>query len=610
MFNRRSFVRAFAGLPLAANASPRGAMLWDWFMKELDSADAKRRERLRSVRSAADLASLGDRVRRKMLEAIGGFPERTPLNAKPVGVLKRPGYVIEKIVFESRPQYYVTANLYRPERIDSACPAVIESCGHYMQGKAAPDYQKACAGLARKGFVALIFDPMGQGERQMYGRPARKASATAEHIIAGKPSFLVGRPLAHYRIWDAVRALDYLETRAEVDKTRLGMLGHSGGGMMTLLTAPLEERLKAVMSCCAVTSFYHKTRALLIADPEQIVPGIYPNGIDHPELIAACAPRAFLIGACLEDYVPLDGTRRTYGEVKPIFDRVGIVETPGPHLLNKGLREACYGWMQKHLVGEVGDTSEPEVPVESEADLRCTPTGSVMDLAGARSVFDLNGEFARQLAARRDRRPDPRRALALAARIERESGIELPSALTPGGDTLIVVVAPRRNPAFAKDLAQSGCAVMQLDLRGWGETVPDMPGRKAGFAWEDFFAFRAIEMGRSLVGMRVLDLVAAVEEAHRRYKRVYVVGIEAAGVMALHAAAVSDRVAGVATVRGLASYQEIMEQPVSKEPVSSFVPGALIDYDLPQLAGLIRPRPFVAVAELDAPSILKGLHLS
>ena len=166
----------------------------------------------------------------------------------------------------------------------------------------------------------------------------------------------MGRTLSQFRIWDAMRALDYLETRPEVDKTRLGMLGHSGGGMITLLTAPLDLRVRAAMSCCAVTSFYHKTKALLIADPEQIVPGIYPAGIDHPELIAAVAPRAFLIGAALKDFVPLEGTRRTYEEAKRLFDlgggRLGKVETDDEHKLNRELREACYGWMLEHLAGQ------------------------------------------------------------------------------------------------------------------------------------------------------------------------------------------------------------------------------------------------------------------
>jgi len=608
MITRRSVMAALAGLPWSSAGGSRDSMLWDWFMRELDQADARRRERLNAVRNASDLRALGERVRRKLGAAIGAFPERTPLNARQVGTLKRRGYVIEKIVFESRPRYYVTANLYRPETIASPRPAVIESCGHYREAKAQEDYQRACAGLATKGFVALVFDPMGQGERVMYGA---SGTGTSEHVLAGNPCFLVGRTLAHYRIWDAIRAIDYLETRADVDKTRQGMFGHSGGGMMTLLTAPFEPRLKAMMSCCAVTTFYHKTKALLMADPEQIVPGVYAEGIDHPELIAAAAPGAFLIGAVQEDYVPLDGTRRTYEEVKAVFeragvgDRVGKVETPGEHLLNKGLREACYGWMLKHLAGEPGDPREPDLPVESEQDLRCTPTGRVMDLAGACSVFDLNRAYARELAAHRQP-PDLRGLLALPNDLRLDPGIETPSRVTGAGTTLAVLIGPRRNPALAADFAKAGCAVMELDLRGWGETTPQMPGRGAKFSWEDFFAYRAIEMGRPLAGMRVRDLVANVEKARRDFAQVFVVGIGAGGVIALHAAAVSKSISGVAAVASLASYQEVMEQPVSHEQVSTFVPAALAHYDLPQLAESIRPRPFVALKEPDARRILAG----
>jgi len=599
MITRRTMLALPAALRTAAAANERGSMLWDYFTRELDRADARRRAALQQVRTVGELAELGQRTRAMLLDAIGGLPERTPLNARITGTVERADYVIEKIIFESRPRYFVSANLYRPVKISQPCPGVIESCGHYTEGKAAPDYQRACAGLATKGFVALIFDPMGQGERLMYrdaaGRPP-PGGATAEHVIAGKPSLLVGRPLAHYRIWDAMRALDYLETRPEVDSTRLGMFGHSGGGMMTLLTAALDRRLRAVMSCCAVTSFYHKTKALLIADPEQIIPGIYAAGIDHPELIAAVAPRAFLIGAVLEDFVPLEGTRRTYQEAGPLFNLAGIpdrfakVETPGEHILNKQLREACYGWMQKHLLGETGDTREPDLPAESTEALRCTATGNVMDLPGARGVFELNRELARELVSRRTGTPALDRILHLPARPVREHGIDLPSEVSGGGSTLILVVSSRHEPALAAALARSGEYVMQLDLRGWGSTTPNMPEKKANFSWDDFFAFRAIELGRPLLGMRVTDLLAVVEDRHRE-RRVYVIGVAEGGVVALHAAAISSKIAGVAASGSISSWQEIMETPFSKEPVSSLVPAALAHYDLPQLAASIHPRP-------------------
>ena len=607
----------------AWSASTHSDMLWNWLMRELDTADDRRRKALAAIRTKEELTALQQKVRRVMLKGIGAFPERTPLNPQHTGEISHDDYVIEKLIFESRPDYYVTANLYRPKSTTTPRPAVVQSCGHYEEGKAAQDYQRACIGLAKKGFVALIFDPMGQGERVMFRNPGEKRpGATSEHSLAGKPTLLLGRTLAHYRIWDVMRALDYLETRPEVDAKRLGMLGHSGGGMMTILTAPLEPRIRAAMSCCAVTSFYHKTKAQLIADPEQIVPGIYPNGVDHPELIAAVAPRAFLIGAVLRDFVPLDGTRRTYQETKPIYDmlgepgRFGKVESDNEHKLDQNLREACYGWMMKHLANESGDTSEPPMQVETEENLWCTKTGSVMDLKKARSVFDLNLTYSHDLALKRPAKVRTYDVRALLSPPEPDANIELPTTLTKGSarpEVLIVMISDLgRNSVDAKKLSRAivdaGFSVLGVDLRGWGDTTPDTP-KKARFGWEDFFAWRAIELGRPLLGMRVGDFFAALRKVTAEYPKIYAVGLGTAGLVAMHAGALSV-LAGVATVGTLASYQDVIENLNYTEPVSSLVWGALTRYDLPRLAAAIHPRPcFAADSQATAQDILKGLQL-
>ena len=624
----RREVLALAPLLYAQNpawsAPTQGSMMWDWLMRELDTADDRRRKSLAAIRNKDELTQLQEKVRRVMRAGIGAFPERTPLNPQHTGEISHDDYVIEKIIFESRPDYYVTANLYRPKSTATARPAVVQSCGHYEQGKAAEDYQCACIGLARKGFVALIFDPMGQGERVMFRKPGdKRPGATSEHSLAGKPTLLLGRTLAHYRIWDVMRALDYLETRPEVDATRMGMLGHSGGGMMTILTAPLEPRIRAAMSCCAVTTFYHKTKAHLMADPEQIVPGIYPNGVDHPEMIAAVAPRAFLIGAVLRDFVPLDGTRRTYEETKPIYEmlgepgRFGKVESDNVHKLDQNLREACYGWMMKHLANESDDASEPPMQVESEENLWCTKTGSVMDLKKARSVFDLNLSYSHELAKKRPAKVNTDDVRALLSPPEPDPNIALPTTLVKGSvrpDVLIVVVSDLgRNSVDTKKLANAivdaGFSVLSVDLRGWGETTPYTP-KKAKFTWEEFFAWRAIELGRPLLGMRVGDFSAAVRTLAGKYKKIYAVGLGTAGIVAIHAATLDSRVAGVATVGTLASYQDVIEHLHSTEPVSSLVWGALARYDLPDLAAAIHPRPYFAADSQTTPQeILKGLQL-
>jgi len=632
MLTRRQMI-ALAGIAgrIRADSSSHSAELWNYFERELTAADDRRRRRLAEIRTANELAALQEHARRTVALGVGEFPKRTPLEPHQVGEIVRADYVIEKLIFQSRPGYYVTANLYRPKSTSARRPGVVQTCGHYLEGKAAPDYARACAGLAKKGFIALIFDPMGQGERIMFrdhaGKPRYKG-ATGEHVVAGRPTLLLGRTLANYRIWDIMRALDYLESRLDVDASRLGLFGHSGGGMLTLLTAPLEPRVRAAMSCCAVTTFYHKTQALLMADPEQIVPDVYAQGVDHPELIAAVAPRAFLIGAVLRDFVPLDGTRRTFEEVKPLFALAGVpgniakVESDNEHKLDRNLREGCYGWMMKHLMGESGDTREPEIEVETEDALRCTPTGCVMDLDDARSVFDLNREEGRRLAAERaGRKAVPCAeiqellglgALAMAEgseeRFVSEPGIHIAATLWPARnrrDGLLILAAEQgRNSPDARKLAgeltAAGFPVLGVDLRGWGETTPNPPGKKARFSWDEFLAWRSFEMGRPLVGMRAFDLVAVARRMASTYTKVYVIGIDAGGLVALHAAALDRSIAGVAMWRTLNSYQDVTQHSDSAEPVSSFIPGVLRNYDLPEIVRSLAPRPVVAVDPRDA----------
>src|SRR5256886_7252050 len=143
------------------------------------------------------------------------------------------GYAIEKVIFESLPGFFVTANLYRPNQ-PGRYPAVLFQSGHTQEGK--PEPQRAAANLALKGFVVLCFDPIGQGEREQTYDPQLKAPAAGwsvnEHIHAGAQSILVGESVSRYFIWDAKRALDYLLSRPEVDAARVGAVGCSGGGAL------------------------------------------------------------------------------------------------------------------------------------------------------------------------------------------------------------------------------------------------------------------------------------------------------------------------------------------------------------------------------------------
>lgn len=185
------------------------------------------------IRTPDEVAARQAYIRKKVLEALGGFPtEKTPLNARITGTLERDGYRVEKLIYESLPRFYVTANLYLPTTGSPPYPAVLGASGHSANGKAMEAYQRVWISLAKRGFVVLAWDPPGQGERYEYfdavrGKP--RFGSTAEHTMAGVQCLLTGSNFARYELWDAVRGLDYLLTRPDVDPKRIGVAGNSGG---------------------------------------------------------------------------------------------------------------------------------------------------------------------------------------------------------------------------------------------------------------------------------------------------------------------------------------------------------------------------------------------
>ena len=180
-----------------------------------------RRQKIASLTTPEAVLARKKVVRERILTAIGGLPEKSPLNPRLVGVLERPEYRIEKLVFESQPRFYVTSHLYVPKSGRPPYPAILFPLGHEIDTKARPTWQRMLGTLATRGYVVLTYDPIGQGERiQLYDPDWGESKVfrnNTEHTILGVQCMLIGDNLARYSICDGLQALDYLVSRPEVD---------------------------------------------------------------------------------------------------------------------------------------------------------------------------------------------------------------------------------------------------------------------------------------------------------------------------------------------------------------------------------------------------------
>ena len=388
----------------------------------------RRRAAYEKLKTREDCLAYQKRLRAFFRRQIGGFPERTPLEARVVGRLEGEGFRVEKVIYASQPQHHVTALLYLPTS-DPPYPGVLIPCGHSHNGKAASGYQKVGMLLARNGIAALCYDPIGQGERyqvladepqkHFFGfprlslkppHPLAKYLCTTEHTLVGVGAILVGANAARYRIWDGMRGIDYLVSRPDIDPKRIGCTGNSGGGTLTSYIMALDDRVACAGPACYLTTFRLLLDSAGPQDGEQNIFGQLAYGMDQAEYVLMRAPKPTIILAGTHDRTfDIRGTWELFRDAKRFYarfgfpERVDMVEADAPHGFTVLLREGSVRWMCRWLLGRDEPVFEGELEAFSDEQVQCTPEGQVMLLPGERSAFDLNIELERRLAERRRR---------------------------------------------------------------------------------------------------------------------------------------------------------------------------------------------------------------
>src|SRR3954469_12211679 len=290
-------------LALATVLRAQDATLLQWMDNVAQKQLQQRAAKIASIKTTAQAEARKREVRAKILELIGGLPDyQGPLNPKVTRSIPQDTYVIEDVVYESLPGLFVTANLYRPQAAGKY-PGVLLPLGHWDYGKSA--VQQISANLALKGFVVLTYNPIGQGERlQSYDWRLGKSiagSSVEQHFMAGTQRILVGQSFARYRIWDAKRSLDYLTSRPEVNREKIGVTGCSGGGTITSYISALDSRVKVAAPACYMNSFQTLYTGS-IGDSEQSIPGFLAAGLDQTDYPELFAPKPWLMMSTEKDF--------------------------------------------------------------------------------------------------------------------------------------------------------------------------------------------------------------------------------------------------------------------------------------------------------------------
>jgi dienelactone hydrolase len=594
MFRAACIVVALIGAVTLAEGQPTGSPL----LIELNAiAQRQLRDRAKDVALIRDTAAAQVRqkqVRERILSLIGGLPDyRGPLNARVTRTTRREGFVIEHVLFESLPQYYVTANLYRPETAGRH-PAILMSMGHWDSGKAAG--QLLSSNLARKGFVVLAYDPVGQGERQQaYEKRTGRSligGPTEQHFLNGAAAILMGQSVGRYFIHDGMRAIDYLVSRPEVDAERIGATGCSGGGTQTTYIAALDPRVKVAAVACYMNSF-QTLFAGSVGDSEQSVPGFLSAGLDQTDYVELFAPKPWLITSTEEDFFTPAGAKQVFDEAQGWYklfdasDRVKWVVGPGGHGTPLVVREAIYDWMIRWLANGTASPREEAVTLLPDQQLWVTPNGQVE----GRELYEIIREIPRTKATHYELQRLVGDLISRNSPIVRSVSL-LPAAARGAKQPAVVLVQDNliAGADAVKELAD-GHIVALVELSGSNVD----PSRPRSGNWLN--NTRAWLVGRNLPATHAAEINAAVAELAQRAdvdrSRITARASGVAGIALLMAAAVNPQIASVSLDHTPHSLRAAIDAPIHTNLHDAVIPGFALKWDLADLRDLLQPRSVV-----------------
>jgi dienelactone hydrolase len=366
--------------PTFAFADPPDTSRGDRMIASYFAAETKRladADDLTNILSLAEWKSQRTEARRQLFEMLGldPLPERTDLKAAVTGKVEADDFVVEKVHFQSRPGLYVTGNLYRTKSVDKRLPAVLYVCGHGGVKQNGVSYGNKVhyhhhgSWFARNGYVCLTIDSLQLGEIE----------ATHHGTYRYNMWWWLNRGYtpAGVEAWNCIRALDYLQTRKEVDAERIGVTGRSGGGAYSWWIAALDERIKCAVPVAGITDLTNHVVDGCVEGHCDCMYMVNTYRWDYARMAALVAPRPLLISNTdRDDIFPLDGVMRIHEQVRHIYklygaeDKLAVNISPGPHNDTQELRVHAFGWLNRWLKDERGPITTTADKVFEPAQLK------------------------------------------------------------------------------------------------------------------------------------------------------------------------------------------------------------------------------------------------
>jgi len=604
--------------------------------------DERRKNFDKALISKQSVTGYIESIKKKFLQILGDLPEQSSLNAKTTGTIRQDGYKIEKIVYESFPHHHVTSNLYIPAG-KGPFPAALLFCGHEDLSKATESYQQTALLFVKNGFVVFVIDPVSQSERYQLtdekGKPLTRGGTT-EHTLLNEASNLFGNSAPAYELWDNVRGLDYLVTRKEVDTSKIGCLGNSGGGMQTIYFAAWDQRVKVIAPCSYLANRERTMEMTGPADGCAQIPGEGKMQLELSDYLIAAAPKPLLILAGRYDFIDYTGTVIAFDELKKVYSKLSQPEKlqlftyDDGHGISQPKREAAVTWFRKWLYNDPVPVKEIELNTLTDKELFCTATGQINseypdEISLAKRNIELYNNYAsrRNNFLKQNKETIQKKIKELLGINDISEKVNVQDAGTAEKDKLIyhklivrktnepplplLVVSPRSDikkvaiwvsesgknkmadsTILIQSYIEQGAAVILADIRGTGETEDGAEFNDPKYFNKEYRnAMTALHIARSLPGQRTEDIfsimqfIAGIKNLSGKPVELNATGINT--LPALYATLFSNGISQLNLYQSIKSYKEILERPVEKNWYSYVIPGVLKYYDIPDLVKMI-----------------------